>query len=115
MARLSPRPAPDGHEPRTSAIAPEAGRDVPWEGRARDDEHGFAPLALVPFEPIMRPTFHGFPEDAQCLEDCDDFTPGPDLLVAPVVEPGQSDRRVWLPALPGGGACLAAVACVNSA
>jgi alpha-glucosidase len=53
-------------------------------------------------EPIIRPTFFDFPEDLQCLEDCDDFMLGPDLLVAPVVEPGQRERRVWLPALPGG-------------
>jgi alpha-glucosidase len=55
-------------------------------------------------EPIIRPTFYDFPEDARCLEDCDDFMLGPDLLVAPVVEEGQRERRVWLPALPGGGA-----------
>jgi alpha-glucosidase len=54
-------------------------------------------------EPIIRPTFFDFPEDPQCLEDSDDFMLGPDLLVAPVVEAGQRERRVWLPALPQGG------------
>jgi alpha-glucosidase len=55
-------------------------------------------------EPIIRPTFFDFPDDAQCLQDSDDFMLGPDLLVAPVVEPGQHVRRVWLPVLPV-GAC----------
>lgn len=55
-------------------------------------------------EPIIRPTFFDFPDDAQCLQDSDDFMLGPDLLVAPVVEPGQHVRRVWLPVLPA-GAC----------
>lgn len=50
-------------------------------------------------EPIIRPTFYDFPDDAQCLQDSDDFMLGPDLLVAPVVEPGQRERQVWLPPL----------------
>jgi alpha-glucosidase len=58
--------------------------------------------AAAQHEPIIRPTFFDFPGDAQCLEDSDDFMLGPDLLVAPVVEPGQRERRVWLPALPAG-------------
>jgi alpha-glucosidase len=53
-------------------------------------------------EPIIRPTFYDFPDDAQCLEDCDDFMLGRQLLVAPVVEAGATTRRVYLPALPDG-------------
>jgi alpha-glucosidase len=53
-------------------------------------------------EPILRPTFYNFPADVRCLEDCDDFMLGADLLVAPVVEPGQRERQVYLPALPVG-------------
>lgn len=53
-------------------------------------------------EPIIRPTFYDFPEDPQCLQDCDDFMLGRDLLVAPVVEPGATTRRVYLPALADG-------------
>ena len=51
-------------------------------------------------EPIIRPTFYDFPDDVQCLEDCDDFMLGRELLVAPVVEPRATTRRVYLPALP---------------
>ncbi len=54
-------------------------------------------------EPIIRPTFYDFPQDAQCLEECDDFMVGRDLLAAPVVEEGATTRRLYLPLLPDGG------------
>ncbi len=50
--------------------------------------------------PIIRPTFYNFPDDVQCLQDCDEFMLGEALLVAPVVEQGASHRRLYLPALP---------------
>ncbi len=50
------------------------------------------------FEPILRPTFYEFPEDATCLDDVDDLMLGPSLLVASVVEPGADSRVVYLPA-----------------
>jgi alpha-glucosidase len=53
-------------------------------------------------EPIVRPTFYDCPEDEHCLHDCDDFMLGRELLVAPVVEPGATTRRVYLPALAAG-------------
>lgn len=49
------------------------------------------------YEPMIRPTWHDFPHDPRCDEECDDMLLGPDLLVAAVVEPGQRERRVWLP------------------
>ena len=53
-------------------------------------------------QPIIRPTFFNFPDDVRCLEDSDDFMVGDDLLVAPVVEKGALQRRVYLPKLPAG-------------
>jgi len=53
-------------------------------------------------EPMLRPTFLDHEHDAQTFEECDDFLLGRDLLVASVVEPGQRERRVWLPANEGG-------------
>lgn len=48
LVRVRLRPAGGYLEPRTWAIAPSAGRDVPWEGRARDDLSGFScPAAQV--------------------------------------------------------------------
>ena len=55
-------------------------------------------------EPIIRPTFFDFPDDAVCYQDCDDFMLGPYLLVAPVVVQGALQRTVYLPALPHGQA-----------
>jgi alpha-glucosidase len=49
------------------------------------------------YEPIIRPTFHDFPDDPHCLEENDDMLLGPSLLVAPVVEPGVAAREVYLP------------------
>lgn len=51
-------------------------------------------------EPIIRPTFYDFPDDARCFDDCDDFMLGAQLLVAPVVERGATRRTVYLPAGP---------------
>lgn len=53
------------------------------------------------YEPIIRPTYHDFAEDARCFEENDDMLLGAHLLVAAVVEPGQHQRRVWLPGTGG--------------
>ena len=53
------------------------------------------------FEPIIRPTYHDYPQDPRCLDENDDMLLGENLLVAAVVEPGQTERRVWLPGTAG--------------
>ncbi len=53
-------------------------------------------------EPVLRPLFFDFPGEAESYEENDAFMLGPDLLVAPVVEPGAVSRRVWLPKVAGG-------------
>jgi alpha-glucosidase len=53
------------------------------------------------FEPIIRPTYHDFPDDTRCFDENDDMLLGANLLVAAVVEPGQTERRVWLPGTGG--------------
>jgi len=50
------------------------------------------------FEPIVRPTFHDFPDDPGCLLDSDDLMLGPSLLAASVVTPGATTRQVRAPA-----------------
>jgi alpha-D-xyloside xylohydrolase len=48
-------------------------------------------------QPVMRGMFHEFPRDATCWDLADQYMFGPDLLVAPVVEPHATSRRVYLP------------------
>ena len=47
--------------------------------------------------PIMRPMFYDFYQDKTCWETEDQYMFGPDLLVAPVMEEGVSERPVYLP------------------
>ncbi|MDE6673202.1 MAG: family 31 glucosidase, partial [Acetatifactor sp.] len=47
---------------------------------------------------VMRPLFFDFPEDKAAWEIEDAYMFGPDLLVAPVMEEGQREREVYLPA-----------------
>lgn len=49
-------------------------------------------------DPPMRPLFFDFPEDKASWEVEDQYMFGPDLLVAPVMNYGQRQRRVYLPA-----------------
>ena len=53
-------------------------------------------------EPMLRPLFYEFPDDARAFDDSDDFLLGPGLLVASIVEPGQRERTVYLPKGPPG-------------
>ena len=53
-------------------------------------------------EPILRPLFFDFPDQAESYEENDAFMLGRDVLVAPIVEPGVVSRRVWLPKTDGG-------------
>ncbi|GAB4004872.1 hypothetical protein GCM10029992_51110 [Glycomyces albus] len=48
-------------------------------------------------QPVMRGMFHEFPDDETCWDLADQYMFGPDLLVAPVLEPGATSRRVYLP------------------
>lgn len=47
--------------------------------------------------PVMRPLFFDFPNDPQCWGIEDAYMFGPDILVAPVMEAGARERRVYLP------------------
>jgi alpha-glucosidase len=47
--------------------------------------------------PMMRPLVLAFPEDPEVLNLSDEYLFGPDILVAPVVSEGATDRIVYLP------------------
>jgi alpha-glucosidase len=51
-------------------------------------------------EPMLRPLCYEFEDDPRVYADSDDFMLGPNLLVASVVEAGQRERSVYLPAGP---------------
>jgi len=48
-------------------------------------------------QPVMRGLFHEFPDDAHAWDVADQYLFGPNLLVAPVIEPGATTRAVYLP------------------
>ncbi len=49
-------------------------------------------------EPVVRPLFYDFPDEAWCWAEQTDWMLGDAVLVAPVVEPGLIEREVRLPA-----------------
>lgn len=48
-------------------------------------------------EPIMRPMFFDFPKDENCYRLSDQYMFGKDILFAPILEQGQTEREVYLP------------------
>ncbi|WP_375271484.1 TIM-barrel domain-containing protein [Sphingomonas sp.] len=50
------------------------------------------------YEPMVRPLWLDFAGDARSWDECDEHLLGPNLLAAPVMEPGATTRRVRVPA-----------------
>ncbi|KAF1027240.1 MAG: Alpha-xylosidase BoGH31A [Burkholderia plantarii] len=50
------------------------------------------------YEPVLAPTLARFPDDPRCYAASDEMMLGEALLAAPVVDAGQTERRVYLPA-----------------
>ncbi|MEK6420341.1 MAG: glycoside hydrolase family 31 protein [Burkholderia gladioli] len=55
-------------------------------------------LSTTQYEPVLAPTLARFPHDRRCHEANDEMMLGEALLAAPVVDAGQTERRVYLPA-----------------
>ncbi|GAB3283106.1 glycoside hydrolase family 31 protein [Kineosporia babensis] len=49
-------------------------------------------------QPVMRGLFYEFADDPAAWDVADEYLFGPDLLIAPVMEPGARSREVYLPA-----------------
>ena len=62
----------------------------------RDYTRGLMRQAHEDGMPLMRAMFYEF-DDAECLTIKDQYLYGPDLLVAPVMEHGMTQRHVYLP------------------
>lgn len=48
--------------------------------------------------PIMRPLWLHYPKDPRAVQCQDEYLWGPELLIAPVVQKGQTERKIYLPA-----------------
>jgi alpha-D-xyloside xylohydrolase len=64
----------------------------------RDYTRGLMVAAHEDGQPVIRGVFHEFPDDPRSWDLADQYMYGPDVLVAPVVNPGQRSREVYLPA-----------------
>jgi len=49
-------------------------------------------------DPVMRPLFYDFPQDSETWSLKDEYMFGPDVLAAPILEMGERQRKVYLPA-----------------
>ncbi len=58
----------------------------------------YAELAHRRGLPILRPLFLNYPGEAATYTVDDQYLLGDDVLVAPVLQPGQTQRRLYLPA-----------------
>ena len=47
--------------------------------------------------PVMRPLMYDFPNDPAAWSVEDSYMFGPDLLISPVMEPGATERTLYLP------------------
>jgi Alpha-glucosidases, family 31 of glycosyl hydrolases len=65
--------------------------------RLRPYLHKYMDIASSTGVPVMRPMFFDYPEDEICYTLGDQYLFGEDILFAPIVSQGQTDRRVYLP------------------
>lgn len=54
-------------------------------------------IASVKGYPVMRPMFFDFPCDDECYQTGEQYMFGDDILFAPIVNKGQTDKKVYLP------------------
>ena len=47
--------------------------------------------------PIMRPMFYDYPDDEQCYHTGEQYMFGDDIVFAPIVNQGETDKNVYLP------------------
>jgi alpha-D-xyloside xylohydrolase len=65
--------------------------------RLRPYIHKYMDIASKTGAPVMRPMFFDYPQDEICYSLGDQYMFGEDILFAPIVNQGQTDRKVYLP------------------
>ncbi len=65
--------------------------------RLRPYIHKYMDIASKNGAPVMRPMFFEYPQDEICYSLGDQYIFGEDILFAPIVKQGQTDRKVYLP------------------
>lgn len=65
--------------------------------RLRPYIHKYMDIASETGAPVMRPMFFNYPEDEVCYNLGDQYIFGEEILFAPIVYQGQTDRNVYLP------------------
>lgn len=83
-------------------ILPQVRTAMEWRERLVPLLYTLMSRAHAHHEPVLRPLFYDFPDEAESYEENDAFMFGRDVLVAPVVEPGAVSRGLWLPKTEGG-------------
>lgn len=104
----------NGHDRTRDIIEPSGGDNELWSFGDRDYEilrdlvflrerlrpyiHDQMAIASRDGVPVMRPLLFDWPEDETCTSIGDEFLFGDDILFAPIVNRGETSRRVYLPA-----------------
>ena len=104
----------NGHDRTRDIIEPSGGDNELWSFGDRDYEilrdlvflrerlrpyiHEQMAIASKDGVPVMRPLLFDWPEDETCTSIGDEFLFGDDILFAPIVNQGETSRRVYLPA-----------------
>ena len=104
----------NGHDRTRDIIEPSGGDNELWSFGDRDYEilrdlvflrerlrpyiHDQMAIASKDGVPVMRPLIFDWPEDETCTSIGDEFLCGDDILFAPIVNQGETSRRVYLPA-----------------
>ncbi len=65
--------------------------------RLRPYIHKYMDIASQTGSPLMRPMFFEYPDDEVCYPRGDQYLFGEDILCAPIVNRGQTERSVYLP------------------
>ena len=103
----------NGHDRTRDIIEPSGGDNELWSFGDRDYEilrdlvflrerlrpyiHDQMAIASKDGVPVMRPLLFDWPEDETCTSIGDEFLFGDDILFAPIVNRGETSRRVYLP------------------